>query len=127
MARKKILLAEKKDHLAKPQLALIPYEAEVLEAKAWAYGAYVKYKDVGGAWNWTGGRPYSEVVSSLRHHVGAWFDGEIIDPESGIHHLGLARCNLSMLIAWEAMGRTDIDDRRPSHTVTFHKPTKEIK
>ncbi len=125
MAQKKIVLAEKKDLIMKPQLALIPYEAEVLEALGWGYGAYVKYRDVGGAWNWTAGRPFTQVASSLRHHLGAWMDREIIDVESGVHHLGLARCNLSMLIAWEAMGRTDIDDRRPAHTVTFHTPKEK--
>lgn len=113
-------LADKKDVMSKPQIALIPYEALVHEANGMAYGAYIKYSP----WDWTKGRRFSEVVSSAQHHIGAWFDGEIIDPDSGVHHLGLARCNLGMLISWEARGMKHIDDRRPVHTVVYHRPTE---
>lgn len=111
-------LAMKVDAKKKPQTALIPYEALAREAEAWGYGAYQKY----GEWDWTKGRPFTEVASSAHHHIGAWLDREKIDPESACHHLGLARCNIGMLIAWEAMGRTDLDNRRPAPTVTEHRP-----
>jgi predicted HAD superfamily Cof-like phosphohydrolase len=110
--------AEKRDPLSKPQTALIPYEAIKVEAEGMAYGAYVKYKK----WDWIKGRYFSELVSSCHHHIAAWFDREVIDPESKVHHLGLARCNLAMMIALEKMGRTDLDDRRPAESVTEHKP-----
>jgi len=112
--------AEKEDRLDKPQIALIPYEALVAEAAGMAFGAYIKYSP----WNWVNGVNYSEVVSSCYHHIAAWFDREVFDPQSKVHHLGLARCNMAMLIAWEAMGRKDLDDRRPAHSVTMHTPTE---
>lgn len=114
-------MAQKKDPLAKPQTALIPYESTVAQAQAMAYGAYIKYKP----WDWTGGRPFSQMRSSIDHHLAAWFDRERDDPESEVHHLGHALANIGMLLGFEAMGRTDLDDRRPAHTVTMHTPTEE--
>ncbi len=114
-------LAQKKDPLKKPQTALIPYESTVAQANAMAYGAYVKYEP----WDWTKGRSYSEVRSSIDHHLAAWFERERDDPESKVHHLGHALADIGMLLGFEAMKRTDLDDRRPAHTVTMHTPTEE--
>ncbi len=114
-------LAQKKDPLSKPQTALIPYESTVAQADAMAYGAYVKYEP----WDWTKGRSYSEVRSSIDHHLAAWFERERDDPESKVHHLGHALADIGMLLGFEAMKRTDLDDRRPAHTVTMHTPTEE--
>ena len=71
------------------------------------------------------GHKYSEVVSSVYHHIAAWFDRETIDRESNVHHLGLARCNLAMLISWDMHQRTDLDDRRPASSVIIHTPQHE--
>jgi len=111
--------AQKVGPLGKPQIALIPYEALVVEAEGWAYGAYKKYTP----WNWVEGRKYSEVVSSVYHHIAAWFDRETFDQESNVHHLGLARCNLAMLISWDMHQRTEFDDRRPASSVVIHTPS----
>ena len=112
--------ADKKDPLAKPQIALIPYEALVVEAEVMAYGAYVKYSP----WNWLAGRSYTEVLSSISHHLRAWSEHETKDPESGLHHLGHARADIAFLIVWEAMHLKGFDDRRPIETITYHKPTE---
>lgn len=110
--------AMKKEALMKPQVALIPYEALAVEAEAFGYGAYVKYRK----WDWTRGRFFSELMSSTYHHLAAWFDREIYDQDSKIHHLGHARADIAMMIALEKMERTDLDDRRPPDTVTYHTP-----
>ena len=119
---KGIQCADKKDPLAKPQIALIPYEALVVEAQVMAYGAYVKYSP----WNWLAGRAYTEVLSSISHHLNAWAERETYDPESGLHHLGHARADIAFLITWEAMRLHKFDDRRPVETITYHEPTELV-
>lgn len=114
-------LADKKDPLAKPQTALIPYESIAAQADAMAYGAYVKYEP----WDWTKGRPISQLKSSIDHHLAAAFDREDYDPESKVLHLGHALADIGMWVAFMAMGRKDLDDRRPRHTITYHRPDEE--
>jgi len=119
--KEEVKLAQKKDPLKKPQTALIPYESTVAQAQAMAYGAYVKYEP----WDWTKGRPFIQLLSSINHHLAAWADRERDDPESKVHHLGHALADIGMLIAFEAMGRGDLDDRRPVDTITMHILTEE--
>ena len=56
------------------------------------YGAQ-KY----AAWNWTKGMSWSVVKACYLRHMYAIINGEEIDEESGLPHIGHAMCNLVML------------------------------
>lgn len=56
---------------------------EVLE-----YGA-TKYEP----FNWQKGLNDKEILESLQRHLAKLFDGEEIDNESGLHHIGHILCN----------------------------------
>jgi hypothetical protein len=43
--------------------------------------------------NWKKGLDKKEILESLQRHLAALFDGENIDPESNVHHIGLIMCN----------------------------------
>jgi hypothetical protein len=43
--------------------------------------------------NWQKGLDKSEILESLQRHVAKLFDGEDIDSESGLHHIGHIMCN----------------------------------
>lgn len=63
--------------------------AKVLTFGAQRYGAY-SWKNVEGA--------RSRYYAALLRHITAWFRGEEIDPDSGLHHLAHAGCNLLFLL-----------------------------
>jgi len=60
--------------------------------RVFEYGAN-KYK----AWNWMKGMSWSVVVGCALRHAKAVFEGELLDPESGLPHTGHFACNLIML------------------------------
>lgn len=43
--------------------------------------------------NWKKGFPKKEVLESMQRHLAKLFDGEEIDQESGLHHIGHIMCN----------------------------------
>lgn len=49
-------------------------------------------------------------VDALRRHVGAWFEGEDIDTDSGLPHLAHALACLAILVDAQAAGKL-VDDR----------------
>jgi len=51
-----------------------------------------------GANNWRLGMPFGRIYAAAQRHLWAWWDGEDIDPESGLNHLDHAACNLAFLI-----------------------------
>lgn len=72
----------------KRKWSLVHYESlepmiEVLE-----FGA-IKYEP----FNWQKGLDKKEVLESLQRHLAKLFDGEEIDKESGLHHIGHIMCN----------------------------------
>lgn len=91
---------------AKTPFHLVPASATAQEAEVMRTGA-AKY----GAYNWRSSAVKASVyVSALQRHVATYFDGEDLDPESGLSHLAHARANLGILLDAEACG-TLIDDR----------------
>jgi dATP/dGTP diphosphohydrolase len=61
--------------------------------------------------NWRKGIPYNRCLDSALRHLLSFKEGETLDPESGIAHLGHAVCNLMFLLRYEADNRVDLDDR----------------
>jgi len=77
----------------KPRIELVPTEIIEEMAKVFTYGAQ-KYDD----WNWSKGFPWLQPYASMMRHLMAWHEGEDVDPESGLHHLSHAACNMAMLL-----------------------------
>jgi hypothetical protein len=93
---------------AKAPLHLFPDSAVVAGAMAFLEGRE-KY----GQYNWraTGVRA-SVYVAALRRHIAAWWNGEDVDPDSGLHHLWKAISCLAVLIDADELGALE-DDRPP--------------
>lgn len=70
------------------------YDASGAVANVFEYGKQ-KY----AAWNWAKGMNWSiPVACTLRHADQLWYRGEVLDPESGLPHIGHIGCNLIMLL-----------------------------
>lgn len=84
-----------------------PYALEET-ARVLAFGA-VKYEP----YNWAKGIKYSRVFSALLRHLWAFWKGEKLDKETGIHHLAHAMCCLMFLLHYEMNHRKyrSYDDR----------------
>lgn len=98
-----------KDAIAsdKAPLHLVPASFKAATAVALAEGA-MKY----GSWNWrAAGVRASVYVSALQRHLDKWFNGEAIDPETGVPHLANASACLAVLI--DSMSQGNMVDDRP--------------
>lgn len=83
----------------KADLSLVPLTALESEARAFGFGEK-KY----GRYNYTRGFDVSRLTSAALRHIYAYNNGEDIDPESGLHHLGHARACLAMLLHCRELG-----------------------
>lgn len=98
----------------KVDLALIPSSALVATALAMTDGA-LKYDP----YNWREqGKPVQArtYISACMRHVWKWFEGEEIDPDSGVHHLGHAIACCAILIDAQSIGQ--LADNRPRSGAT---------
>jgi len=94
---------------AKVPLHLIPTVAMTAESAALKQGAE-KY----GLNNWReSGVNAMTYVGAMLRHLTAWRDGEDVDPDSGISHLGHIRANCAILLDAAHVGKL-VDDR-PVH------------
>lgn len=84
-----------------PQSSLIPM-VRVLEFGADKYAPN----------NWKKGLPVLEICESLKRHLDAFMEGEDIDPESGLSHIGHIQCN-ALFVSWMMEHRADLDNREP--------------
>lgn len=92
----------------KPRLDLLEYVAQVETAKAMATGAQ-KY----GKKNYRLIPVLASVYgAAIGRHVGAWLDGEDLDPESGLSHIAHIGANVQVILGAEDAG-TLVDDRQP--------------
>ena len=98
----------KKFDAGKPRLDLLPYSGLTMAAEVLEYGRK-KY----GKNNWACGMSWSRPYAACLRHLMAWNNGENIDPESGLHHIGHALCNLLFLATFisEPEGYAGFDDR----------------
>ena len=76
----------------KPQLSFIPMELMEDCARVFQYGAQKYDRD-----NWKKGDHATSLLDSLLRHVAAFQQGEYIDEESGLPHLGHIMCNVIFL------------------------------
>ena len=95
-------------NVGKPELSYIaslPYAWRGFAAVC-AYGAkkYFRFNYL------QGGAPYSQHFDCLLRHLSAWWAGEELDPESGLHHLDHAVWN-ALVLSENARVRPEDDDR----------------
>lgn len=89
----------------KPQWSLVDFKALEPMVRGLEFGA-TKY----AAHNWRQGLKVSKLLDSLHRHYNAFLDGEDLDPESGVPHIGLMMCNL-MFLSRMMMDKPEMDDR----------------
>jgi hypothetical protein len=93
--------------LKKVPIHLVPPIAVAHLALAFENGAG-KY----GPFNWREKTISSTVYyGAAMRHLMAWFDGEDIAPDSGVHHLAHAMACLAMVLDGESTGK--LNDNRP--------------
>jgi len=78
----------------KLRMDLIPYEAMEGLAEVLGFGA-TKYGDH----NWRGGVAHSRLYAACQRHLSSYWNGETLDPESGINHLKHALANIAFMLA----------------------------
>ena len=76
----------------KPQYSLIDLKSLEPMARVLEFGAKKYARD-----NWKKGLPMSQILDSMMRHIAAMQDGEYIDPESGLPHIGHIQCNALFL------------------------------
>lgn len=83
-------MAEQGDRFneGKPKWSLVHYESLVPMIRVLEFGAN-KYSPE----NWKKGLDPKEVLESMQRHLAALMDGEEVDSESGIEHMGHIQCN----------------------------------
>lgn len=79
--------AERYDLLPKPGLDAI--------ARCFGFGA-TKYQDH----NWRKGYEWSKSFAAAMRHLTAFWEGETLDPESGLPHLAHAGFHILVMLTW---------------------------
>jgi len=77
----------------KPRMSLVPTSLVRGVAAVMTYGAK-KYKTN----NWRKVDNLERYINALERHIADWKDGIDNDPESGLHHLEHAACNIAFLL-----------------------------
>lgn len=88
----------------KPDLSILPYAGLDLTAKAFEFGA-AKY----GRNNYKKGMEWSRVLAAGMRHLSKFAQGEDLDEESGLSHLGHAGACIMMAAYYysNGVGRDD--------------------
>lgn len=76
----------------KPQYSLIDLNSLEPCARVLEFGAKKYARD-----NWKKGMSVTKILDSLLRHISALQKGELIDPESGLSHIGHIQCNALFL------------------------------
>lgn len=86
---------------------LLPWDAVRQVVLVLAFGAR-KYAER----NWEAGIAHSRTYAATIRHLTAWFqDGETADPETGLHPLAHAACEVLFALAFSLRGTAGVDDR----------------
>ena len=72
----------------KPKWSYVHYKSLEPMVKVLEYGA-LKYAPL----NWQKPMPLNEILESMQRHLASLMDGELIDAESGISHMGHIQAN----------------------------------
>lgn len=99
-------------------LDLLPFEALEEITLVLKHG-----KEKYGAHNWRSGFTYSRPFSAILRHLFAYWKGEDLDKDSGLHHLAHAGCELLFLLSF-VKTKTGVDDRYKEETQ--NEPSKGI-
>jgi hypothetical protein len=83
-----------KSDAGKTEWRLLPWRELEEVARAFMHGN-TKYHE--NDWQGVEGKPAKYFDACMRH-LTAWWGGEYIDPESGLHHLAHAICCLLILL-----------------------------
>jgi hypothetical protein len=76
----------------KPRMDFIDADAAIGLARVLTFGAN-KYSPN----NWRNGLSFTETIGSLERHIAAIKRGELVDSESGEHHIDHVQCNAMFL------------------------------
>ena len=109
-------IAAKQDK-GKPRYDLMPGDALDEVVKALSMGAE-KYS----VRNWEIGQPWGKVFGAMMRHCWAWWRGEELDKESGLHHMAHAGAEALFLLAY-ALRKVGTDDRTLNQI--FHPPVSQ--
>ncbi len=108
----------------KPPISLVPPECIEEIAKCFGYGAE-KY----GPYNWrhdVDKTSYSRTYSSIQRHLGAYWRGEDLDPESGLSHLSHAATQIFILMIQNQEGPQQ-DDRFSHEEAKLNRAENALK
>jgi hypothetical protein len=109
---KDLLGAKKLSLTGMPAVAIALGNAAMADGKA-KYGPY----------NWRDNNVISSVyVDAAMRHMLAWFEGEEVAEDSGVHHLGHAIACLAILV--DAQAGKNLSDDRPRRNGAFSKMLK---
>lgn len=61
--------------------------------------------------NWEKGIVFSRLYGAIRRHGVAWFKGEDLDPETGLHHLAHLATGALFVLAYVIRRTPNVDDR----------------
>jgi len=109
--------------VAKPSMATVPPVALVHLMLAMGNGA-----DKYGRMNWRETSVLSSIYyAAAMRHLMAWFDGQELDADSGVHHLGHVMACCAIILDANACHTLDDDRPRPGTAAEVLKRyTKEI-
>jgi hypothetical protein len=89
----------------KPQWSLVDFKSLEPMVKVLEYG-----KEKYGLGNWQKGLDNKAICESLLRHVFSYLDGELIDSESGISHIGHIQAN-AIFLEYMEEHFPELDDR----------------
>lgn len=97
----------------------VPPELLIEWGDVFSYGEKKYARD-----NWKRGTSWHEFYGSALRHIYKWWNGEDVDPETGLPHLAHALWNVGALRYYQIHGiGTDDRPEAPPTLVTFERPT----
>jgi uncharacterized protein YuzB (UPF0349 family) len=90
----------------KVQWSLVDYKSIEPMVRVLEYGCLKYSKN-----NWKKGMPASQIIESMLRHTFKLLEGELVDPESGIEHVGHIQCN-AMFLAYVLREKPEYNDLR---------------
>jgi len=101
---------------SKLPLHLFPASAVAMGAVGMANGA-MKY----GRNNFRAERVRASIyAAAAQRHLHAWLEGEEVDPDDGVPHLGAVLANIAILVEAQTHG-TLLDDRNPGSPAAYRQ------